>query len=273
MLFRSVSQSRYADYGDFDTLAHEVGHYLDKKLGIKDSQFDAELIAGADKVWGNDKTYQQYTPAEKRAEGVSEFTRQYLISPNDAKVNFPTYYQSFTNVLRSDKAMEQSVNTLSNRLQTWFNQSSEARGRGAVTFGNETSKSFIEKVTDGWYKVYEKLFDDKVALSRMVRNIEQSIGRKLTYEENAYLQSRMANTSGVAKARLLVEDKNGKLVKHTLNKEYHGVIEHAVTLKEIVDGLKNKNLDRKYQDYLKLAGCKDWHEAFSVLLTAIFDFT
>lgn len=260
--------ARLRDYGDFDTLAHEVGHYLDKKLGIADTRFDAELIAGADKVWKGNKDYDAYTPAEKRAEGVAEFTRQYLINPAHARVNFPDYIKSFENVLRGNKDMESAVHDVSNKMQNWFGQSSEARGVGSVAFGGESSKSFTEKLSDKWYKVYAKLFDDLAGLSRAVRNIEEILGKKLNFEENFYNKARMALTSGVSKATMLVEKKDAKLVMDTLNKIYGGVVNHAVTIRSIVDGLKDKTLNTKYPDYLKNANAKDWHQAFSSLLTA-----
>lgn len=260
--------ARLRNYGDFDTLAHEVGHYLDKKLGIADTRFDAELVAGADKVWKGNKDYDQYTPAEKRAEGVAEFTRQYLINPAEARANFPDYVKSFENVLRGNKDMESAVQDVAGKMQNWFAQTPEARGKGSVSWDNKSSKTYVEQLADKWYQVYGHLYDDKVGLSRMVRAIEKALGRKLTYEENAYAQSRMAATSGVAKASMMVDGKDVSLVQKTMNKFYHGVIDHAVTIRSIVDGLKSKALEKKYKNYLENGNFKDLHEAFSTLLVA-----
>lgn len=85
-------------FADYDTYSHEIGHFLDKKLEVKGS--DAELIAGAEKVWGDNSIFREYNNTEKRAE-AAEFTRQIFVDPEMAKRNFPKYYENFIQDLRN----------------------------------------------------------------------------------------------------------------------------------------------------------------------------
>jgi len=259
---KDVIRSR--NFGDFDVQAHEVGHYLDKQLKV--SGHDAELIAAADKIWSKNKIYDKYTPAERRAEGIAEFSRQYLTDPAKAKQNFPGYYKDFTDKLSQDKKLSAKVSDIGDKMQRWFNQSSEARGRGGVTFGHENYTSLKEKATNAAYSAYEKFFDDKVELSRQSAAIEKQLGRKLEFEEDPYKKARVVQNSALARAEMLVSDDNPALVKSTLNKLYNGQIKHAVTIKDIFNGLDTLNY--KYPEYLKNGNFKNWYEALSILLTA-----
>ncbi|MBP2652634.1 MAG: hypothetical protein H6Q73_203 [Firmicutes bacterium] len=263
---KDVIRSR--NFGDFDTQAHEVGHYLDKQLKI--SGHDSELISAADNIWGGNKIYDKYTPEQRRAEGIAEFTRQYLTDPAKAKQNFPGYYNDFVDKLGQNKDLAVKVQDIGDKMQRWFNQSPEARGRGGVSFGNDTGifDTIKDKATNAAYKAYEAFFDDKVDLARQSAAIEKQIGQELKYEKNPYKKARMVQTSALARAEMLVWDDNPTLVRDTLNKIYNNKLRYDVTMKEIFNGLDKKNLDGKYPGYLQNGNFKNWHEALSTLLTA-----
>lgn len=258
---------RSRNYGDFDTYAHEIGHYIDQKLGIKG--YDNELISAADKEWGSNKLYQKYTPEQKRAEGIAEFGRQYLLNPEEAQKNFPGYYKEFADKLTANKDIADSLNNIGDKMRAWYSQSPEARGRGGVTFGNETDyRTNFEKVTDKGSKLYDQMIDRHYPLHRLSTAIQEEIGRKLAFEEDPYKLARSAQNSSVSRAEMMLKSKSPGLTQEILNELYHGKIDHAVTLEQIFKKIDPKKLSEAYPDYLKNGNFKDWHEALSTLLTA-----
>lgn len=260
---------RSGEYGDMQVLSHEVGHYLDKKLKLSLPAFDNELIAAADKQWGNNPTYQKYSLADKRAEGVAEFARQYMVEPDAAKSNFPLYSAEFERVLNNNPEIKSAVEGIQSKIQTWYGQSPEARARGGMSFGYETPKDPIfQRAKDKWYSFYEKWVDDKVGMAKATADIEKAIGKKLEMADNPYLQARIAQSSAVARAQLLTEGKDPAQVARVMNKVYGMVIEKGVTIREILEPLGDKSLSVKYPNYLKNGNFRDWRESFDTYLAA-----
>ncbi len=255
---------RTENFGDFDVQAHELGHFADKKLGIEGH--DAELIGAADRTWGGNKMYDGYSQAQRRAEGVAEFTRQYLLNPNEAKRNFPGYYEDFTKALASDKKLSASLENIGSKIRAWYAQTPEARGRGSITFGGDDHATIFDKAREKAYKWYENMIDDKTGLSRLTSAIEKAIGENLSYEQNPYKRARMAQNSATARAEMLIADDNPAMAVDTLNRLYGGKLKHDVTLKSIFDSIKN--LSEKYPEYLQNGNFKNWNQALANYLTA-----
>jgi hypothetical protein len=76
---------------DFDTLIHELGHFLDDMFGIAptDGALDTELAKFW--VWGSPAKGKGQDARQKyrRAEGIAEFVRALMLNPSIAKVNAP----------------------------------------------------------------------------------------------------------------------------------------------------------------------------------------
>lgn len=86
--------------GDLNTTAHELAHSLDDKLGIvKDlnkfgenpSPMDSELA----QFWKTGSVKPDSNMVYKRAEGVAEFVRAWLVNPEAAKAQAPKFSQYF----------------------------------------------------------------------------------------------------------------------------------------------------------------------------------
>jgi len=259
---KDVIRSR--NFGDFDVQAHEVGHYLDKQLKV--SGHDAELIAAADKIWGGNKIYDKYTPTERRAEGIAEFTRQYLTDPAKAKKNFPGYYKDFTDKLSQDNKLSAKVRDIGDKMQRWFNQSSEARGRGSITYATDDYRTIKEKAETSLQKAFRDVYEEKAPLKALSSEVESIIGKKLKFDEDPYRMARIAEGSATMKAEMLLESKNPQIAIDAINKQYGGKLKYDVTMKGIMDDYKG--LSKKYPEYLKNGNFKSWSQALSNLLTA-----
>lgn len=86
--------------GDLDTTAHELAHSLDDKIGIvsdlnrfgeKEAPFDHEL----EKFWITGSVKPDSNMQYKRAEGVAEFVRAWLVNPEAAKAQAPNFAKYF----------------------------------------------------------------------------------------------------------------------------------------------------------------------------------
>lgn len=267
---RNSEVVRTKDYADFRTIMHEIGHYLDKGLGLrKDSSFDAELLSAVQRRFGD--AYNDLPVTGRRGEGIAEFFHDYTTNPSRAKKEFPQYYASFEQRLAQEPFIRAKVNEVQQMLHTWYNQSSEARGRGSITRERDrTPKSIMEQARNLWFQFREKLIDDKVGLSDFVTEFEKLIGKKLAFEENPHMQSRLAISSATARAQMVVENKSPALVREVLNRVYgKDALSYDVTMRSILDGLENnKELNRKYPNYLKNGNFEDWTAALDTYLVA-----
>lgn len=260
---------RAINHGDFRTLAHEVGHFLDKKLNLSDPAFDAELTGWADRKWGNVKEYQKYTPEQRRAEGLAEFVSQYMTDPQQARRNFPNYFNAFEPIMEQNPVLRTPINSVGKLMQTWYRQSPEARARGGMSFGYENQrKSILQRGKDAWLKFYETMVDDKVLLDKAVKDVERISGDRIANEKNPYKLSLMARDSATARAMMLVEEKNPAMVKTILNRIYNRAIKEPVTMRSILEGLDEKALNSNNSNYLKQGNFKNWMEAFSTYIAA-----
>lgn len=96
---------RYA--GDLDTTAHEVAHALDDEFGIvgawagkrKRSPFDAELIPAFSQHGSATTSGPRARLSYKRAEGVAEWVRAWIVNPGVAEQAAPQFAAHFRSVV------------------------------------------------------------------------------------------------------------------------------------------------------------------------------
>ena len=113
----------------------------------------------------------------------------------------------------------------------------------------------------------ENWVDDKVGIKRAEEQVEDTIGRKLTADESAYLYARIAKDRGVSAAELLLTGKDGEAVKKALNQLYGGVVKHAVTMRDVTDLLAE--VDNESGKFIKDMGLKDAEHALATYLNAM----
>lgn len=254
-------------FADYATYSHEIGHFLDKKLEVKGS--DAELIAGAENVWGNNSVFREYNNAEKRAEGIAEFTRQILADPEMAERNFPKYYENFIQALRNsnNKDLAKKFDRLADVMRRYSLQSDQARGRSSISFADDLNlKSITQKAEDVLADAYKYAVDDKDPINKFVEAVIDKTGKELPYEDNPYLLARSAASSAKSRSTMLLDDKGKPTdVIEALNKVYNNKLKYAVTLQDI---LKEVDSVKFSKDYLRSNGYKDNRQAFSTYLVA-----
>ena len=124
----TTTAERFA--GDLDTAAHELaGHWTDDKHGIGKpwvaprtrSPYDAELA----KFWIFGSVKPSSTLRYRRAEGIAEFIRAYIVNPRAAKAEAPTFAAYFEKTLPPEAL--KSINDFSDDVRRWAGEEPLAR--------------------------------------------------------------------------------------------------------------------------------------------------
>ncbi|WP_110953037.1 LPD38 domain-containing protein [Anaerosinus massiliensis] len=256
---------RTRDYGDLNTMAHEIGHITDAALGLRSNAglYDREFVRIVNKRFGEGT----YAPEQVRAEGIAEFMKDYLTNETIAKAEFPQYYQKFKEAIAKNPDVYARVNEIKSMINVWNKQSAEARGRSGISYADEMKPTIKERIEKGKIKFVEDWIDDKVGLKTVTESYERATGEKLVTKDDPYKMARLAQNSSVARAQMLVESDRPELVKKSLNNIYGNIINEAVTIKGTLSALDNA-MKGKSKDYLKAGNFKNWHEALDSLLVA-----
>ncbi|SCM82409.1 hypothetical protein KL86SPO_50180 [uncultured Sporomusa sp.] len=216
---RNSEVIRTKDYADFRTIMHEIGHYLDKGLGLRSERsFDSELLSAVQRRFGD--AYNDLPLIGRRGEGIAEFFHDYTTNPSRAKQEFPQYYAAFEQRLAQEPAIKAKVNEVQQMLHTWYNQSSEARVKGSISFADgrstvhkaidaarnpvETTQTVIDKGRQGFEAVYDHMVDQLAPLDRMMREIEQITGEKIPMVKDVFKRAWLSR-GWAGKAQTLIE--------------------------------------------------------------------
>jgi hypothetical protein len=155
---------RLKSANDIYTLAHEVGHHLDNKLGLGglskvNAQFNDELL-----TLGRATSRSSYSPAQVRAEGVAEFMRYYLLDPEQARKLAPNYFNAFETRI-SNTGAKDVLDNVRQQVNAFVTQSPTQRVLGQIS----TSGQPREQMTLD--KIYAKTFDELQPLKRAVQDM------------------------------------------------------------------------------------------------------
>ncbi|HQD31964.1 MAG TPA: strawberry notch family protein [Clostridiales bacterium] len=135
--------------GDLPAIAHELGHYLDKKFKFSSSQeFKNELMK-----LGVPASKPGYSAKQIRAEGIAEFVRLYLTNPTRVNKEAPQFLAHFEKSLDADtlsflatlRKEISAIKGLPYNKRIWNSISS-----GESRRSNRDSLRFIHKFYDAW---------------------------------------------------------------------------------------------------------------------------
>lgn len=258
---------RAKGFGDYATYAHEIGHYIDKTLKLVG--FDDELISAADKLWGNIAEYTAMDKNAKRAEGVAEFFREALYNPDEAKKNFPGYYDAVVKALSQEenKGLAAKIDKLSELLQRYENSTDQAKANAAISYKDDKSlKSIGERLKDFANRVYTAGVDKLQAVNALVNEAVKLKEESLPFAEDPYKLMRCVDNNIQGRASLMLTDK-GKAadIIGTLNQLYNGMLQHEVTFQDILKDINSVDIPK---EILEKHGYKDKRQALSVYLAA-----
>ncbi len=156
----TMTANRFAS--DLDTAAHELaGHWTDDKYGIGKpwmaagvtSPYDAELAT----FWAHG------TPSSslkiRRAEGIAEYVRAYVMDPAAAKAQAPKFSAYFEKTI-PQKAME-DLNQFSNDVRAWAGEKPLRRAALNIRLDPPTIRERLRKAILGDNREFSKSGVDK----------------------------------------------------------------------------------------------------------------
>ncbi|MGK9250827.1 LPD38 domain-containing protein [Paenibacillus humicus] len=189
-----VIRTGYAE--DLDTIAHEVGHHLEKKFSLKQNrQLEQELLDMMDTVGVHD--YRQYPRSEWFDEGIAEFFRVYLADPQQAKQLAPRFGDFLNSTLPAK--MQRGLVRVQKDIQTWLQQGDYEQAKGLIEMsGGQKQRRWT------WSKFYTQMVDDlnpmklaELALTGKVEQGAKSLYKLARLSRGVPERAKMAITRGI----------------------------------------------------------------------------
>ncbi len=182
---------RSKNRNDVSVIMHEVGHFIDKKLGLEKvvSGAEQELAQG-----GLVASAKNYTPEQVRAEGVAQFFLHYSVDEKQAREKFPEYYQAFEGALAQHPELQPDIATIKDLVSSYYRQTSEERLQANIVRGTDKLSSPLEeRLRKGWNNFNDKWIDALAPLKRVTEEIRQKMGWDYVPDEyNSYAKARTA---------------------------------------------------------------------------------
>jgi hypothetical protein len=210
---RMTEVIRTRNFGDINTLMHELGHHVDHKNGFSiDPKFNTEFSRVVHDRFGN--VYDKLGDEGIRKEGYAEFFHDYVSDRNKAKADFPTFYDHFTERLAKDKELNGAINKLSKITHEWFKQDPEERVKGSISFDDgklstrikdiSDNGGFKEKLLDLGHSLYTHTVDELHPFEQLMKEVNKQIGKEIPFENDVYKQAWLFR-GATGKAQALVE--------------------------------------------------------------------
>ena len=263
---RGTDVARTAQYGQFDTMWHEIGHKIDLLLGLTDKAghtYDAEFKRVLDRKYP-DGFLNHYRLDELQPEGIAEFLKEYMHDRAEAKADFPTFYDFWEKEVGKNKDLAARVREMREMMEVYYKQPLGAQILS--TIHKDKPPTIREKIQKAIDNIMINWVDDKWGIKKAEQMVERIIGRKLKPEESAYTYARIAKDRGASAAMQLLTGEDAEAVTKALNKIYGGVLKKSVTFPMVLD--KIQKLEKSDKAFLKKNNFKDYQEALSAYLIA-----
>jgi predicted RNA methylase len=151
---------------DIETLFHEVGHFLDKKLNLRNKYFKDELMD-----LGETTSLPSYSNDKVMGEGVAEFVRLYVINPSEAKKLAPKFYDYFETKSGMEKSLNEMFETLRIAVDNYINQDAESRVLGNISIGKRNAGKVFSLS-----KLYTALYDELHPMEVIIKKVTGGTG-------------------------------------------------------------------------------------------------
>ncbi len=197
---------------DLPTVTHELGHLLDKKYHLRETDNIDEALDFAEQ--NNPTLMKLYKPKERLNEAVAEFVREYLKNPKKMQKEVPNFYNDFINSL--DDGDTEALKQVSAYVQDYFNSGFSERVAAAVITKDEMKRIEKGSMQDKTKRLYTKIVDDFAPINDAVKYVEETTGLDYRGNRNAYtLAINSRNSDAIASFILKsgMADANGNIVE------------------------------------------------------------
>lgn len=169
-IFPSYETIRLKYKNDIDTAAHELGHFLDKRIDkISDKYMNDPVMNKELKDISYDVDVVQ--------EGFGEFMRRYLVNPKSVQEAAPKFFEWFDKTLREDGfttkirnkevSLKKALLNAQSNFSQYFKQSPLNRIDSKIGFDTATNSKRMNKAQE----ILSNLLDDMIGLENMETNL------------------------------------------------------------------------------------------------------
>lgn len=265
---RGADVARTSQYGQFDTLWHEIGHKVDSLLGLTQKagrRFDREFLKVLNRKY-EDGFLNHYRADELQPEGIAEFMKEYMRDPAQAERNFPDFYDFWKEEVGKNKDLAARVQEMREMMEVYQKQPEGAQMLADIR--TEQPKTLKQRISEWMDKTFSVWADDKWGIKRAEEAVEKVIGRKLSYDESAYIYARIAKDAGASRAQQLLTSTDARATTKALNRIYGGVLKHDVTFPQVIEKIQSLEKSAEGKRYLSEQGFEDGQEALKAYLVA-----
>jgi hypothetical protein len=169
------------------TIAHELGHHLDKKYGMSES-YEALLLKISPELGLSSK----YSRAEIPGEVIAEYVKYYLMGHDRFNEIFDDLHQIVEETF--------DVNDLENlrkhkdQIMTWFNADIIEQIKSTTVSRTQRKRTSWEEKKTEWTV---KLFDVYRPIQELVEQVELTTGQKIKFSDNPYVLAMQSNKAGM----------------------------------------------------------------------------
>jgi hypothetical protein len=172
--FNEVIRTKFRN--DLPVIMHELGHALDKQLGLRamkgNGQAEIELMMAGAMTAGKG-----YSREQIRNEGIAQFFQFYAINGTQARQEFPEFTKLFESALEAHPELRRQVLEVRDMVRAYYKQDSKARIlasiRSATDRPPETLKERAERL---WTSFYENWIDSNIRLKEVSEQVREQLG-------------------------------------------------------------------------------------------------
>lgn len=170
------------------TIAHELGHHLDKKYRLSNMSVK-ELMHNCNQGFLN-----QYPVNQRPGEAVAEFVRTYLKNREEAKAMSPMFYDEFINSISKEDL--KNLDILANTINKYMSGDFEQRVKSAIVSSKKAKKT---PARDKASKFYTDWVDSFFPQKQATDFIQKAKDETLSGNKNAYkLATNSLNAAAIA---------------------------------------------------------------------------
>ncbi len=228
------------------TIAHELGHHLDKKHNLSQLPSIEEAIEVLKQQ--RPDFISSYAPRKHPNEAVAEFVRIYLADRAHAKAMYPKFFSEFEAALSKDGADElNNIRIIGDKINSYFTADKAERARAAILTRAEARKINRRgiKMSNVLETLNIQLLDDGAALKKIsdeAYNLYYFAKKSSVRAKNTISGYYMSGFDGD-----LVEmrDKNGNVIK-----DKDGKPQYVKSLKYVLEGIDTQEQMSDFDTYL-----------------------
>ncbi|MDR3354939.1 MAG: hypothetical protein LBO21_07860, partial [Synergistaceae bacterium] len=184
-VFSEVMRSRYRN--DLPVALHELGHYLDKKLGSGDLE-ESQKRELHDNLSEDFK--KAYSEEQLQGEGFAQFFLHYMINDAQARAKYPEFYKVFEERLsQAEPGLRTAVADIKASVARYFTQTPQERLRANIVYDPDADAE-SKKLSE---TVYDLFVDSLAPLQRITNEVRDRLDVKyLEDDKNLYARARTA---------------------------------------------------------------------------------